>query len=379
MFLKKLFFFSFSIAFVHANAQKKNIPDSLRQTVWAARYHSGFVYAHNIHVQNTKGAHPNGFELEYSHQRTDSATISKFKCYPRTGFAFTYVDFNRAFLGSSYSLLYFLEPNYRLGNRLKMNLRAAAGLSYMTNPYDAEKNPENQSYSGHINSFLQLGLGLSYPVSHHFAVYAMGNFFHNSNGGFEQPNAGLNYINASFGLQYYTHSTKFPVYKKVRDTTWKQNSFHIDGSFYYSPKGGYSGTEDDYKAVRKFVLGTSLQFVKQVGPIDALTATAEVYYDDGMRSIKHIFIQDSSSCMMAGILIGHQFLLNRFTFSQEFGIYISKHTKRYNEEYQDLYHTTYQRWGLSYNIRKRWSVGINMLAHYQVADFIDGRAIYRFK
>lgn len=376
---KKLLLLFLVFSFVHAGAQKKNIPDSLRQTVWAARYHDGFVYAHNIHVQNTKGAHPNGFELEYSHQRTDSATVSKFKCYPRTGFAFSYVDFDKDFLGSSYSLLYFLEPNYRLGDRLKMNFRAAAGFSYMTNPYDAEKNPENQSYSGHINNFLQLGLGLSYPVSNHVAVYAMGNFFHNSNGGFEQPNAGLNYINASIGLQYYTHSTKFPRYKKVRDTSWKKNSFHIDGSFYYSPKGGYSGTKDDYEAVRKFVLGTSVQFVKQVGPIDAITATTEVYYDDGMRSIKHIFIQDSSSNVMAGVLIGHQFLLNRFIFSQEFGFYISKHTKKYNEEYQDLYNTTYQRWGLSYNIRKRWSVGINLLAHYQVADFIDGRCIYRFK
>ena len=377
--MKKLLFLFFIIAFVRADAQKKDLPDSLRQIVFGARYHSGFVFAHNIHVQNTKGTHPNGFELEYAHQRADSATVSKFKCYPRSGFAFTYVNFNKDILGSAYSLVYFLEPNYRIGNRLKMNLRAAAGLSYMTNPYNQESNPENQSYSGYVNCFLQLGLGFSYPLSNHVAIYAMGNFFHNSNGGLEQPNAGLNYINASIGLQYFTHSTKFPVYKKIRDTAWKQNSFHIDGSFYYSPKGGYTGTEDNFESARKFILGTSLQFVKQVGPIDALTATAEVYYDDGMRSIKHIFLQDSSSCFMVGVLLGHQFLLNRFTFSQEFGIYISKHTKRYNEEYQDLFHTTYQRWGLSYNIKRKWSVGINLLAHYQIADFIDGRVIYRFK
>ena len=41
---------------------------------------------------------------------------------------------------------YFLEPNYRLGNSLKLNLRFAAGLSYLNNPFDSLKNPYNHSY-----------------------------------------------------------------------------------------------------------------------------------------------------------------------------------------------------------------------------------------
>src|ERR1044072_7573523 len=208
-------------------SQKKDLPDSLRQLVLAARYHSGFIFAHSIHVENTKGTHPNGFELEYSHVRTDAAARSKFNCYPRTGFSFTYVDFNKALLGKSYSVSYFLEPTYRLGNRLKMSLRASAGFSYLTNPFDSVKNPENQSYSGHVNSFLQLGFGFSYPVNKHLAVYTMANFFHNSNGGFKEPNAGVNYVNASIGLQYYKYNTRFPVYRTERDTAWRHQPVHI--------------------------------------------------------------------------------------------------------------------------------------------------------
>lgn len=363
---------------MHVVAQKRDLPDSLRQVVFGARYHSGFIYAHNIYVQNTKGTHPNGFELEYSHFRADSAIVTKFKCYPRTGFSFTYVDFNRDFLGRSYSFAYFLEPNYRLGNKVKMNLRASAGLSYLTNPYDPEKNPANQSYSANINFFLQLGLGVSYPIGNHFAVYAMGNFFHNSNGGFKEPNSGVNYVNASIGLQYYAHSTRLPVYKKQKDTSWKHQGVHFDVSLFYSPKSGYNA---DSTSDRKFVLGTSFQAVKRVSNLDAITAAAEIYYDDAMRSIKHIYLFDSSSNIFAGLLIGHQFLLNRFTFTQEFGFYVFKKTDKYDDVYRDkpVYHTTYQRWGLYYNVKKRWSVGINLLAHYQVADFIDGRVIYRLK
>ncbi len=375
--LKKLMLPFLSLLCLHVFSQKKGLPDSLRQLVLAARYHSGFIFAHNVHVQDTKHTYPDGFELEYAHLRSDSATVAKYKCYPRSGFSFTYVDFNKQLLGRSYSICYFLEPNYRLGNKLRMSLRAAAGLSYLTNPFDSIKNPANESYSGHINNFLQLDLGLSYPLSQHFMVYAMGNFFHNSNGGFKLPNAGVNYINTSIGLQYYAYSTKLPVYKKETDTSWKHHSFHIDAAIYYSPKGGYNA---DSAAHRKFVVGGSVQIVKQVGNIDAITATAEIYYDDALRSIKKVYVQDSlSSNVLAGILIGHQFLLNRFTFSQEFGVYVFKQTKLYDEIYQNLFHTFYQRWGISYNIKKRWFVGINLLAHYQVADFIDARLIYRIR
>jgi hypothetical protein len=263
-----------------------------------------------------------------------------------------------------------------------MNLRASAGLSYLTNPYDPVKNPTNQSYSGHINSFLQLGLGLSYPVTNHFGVYAMANFFHDSNGGFKLPNSGVNYINASLGLQYYAFSSHLPAYTKEKDSSWKHQGVHYDVSFYYSPKGGYNGNDSNYKLTRKYVIGTSLQAVKQVGNLDAITATAEVYYDDALRSVKRIFIDDSSSNVLAGVMVGHQFLLNHFTFTQDFGFYIFKKTDKYDEVYRlgkTFYHTTYQRYGLDYNIKKHWSVGISLLAHAQIADFIDGRVIYRIK
>jgi hypothetical protein len=380
--MKKLLFLFFVTGFINAAAQDKNIPDSLKQIVFAARYHTGFIFAHNTYVQNTKGTHPNGFEFEFSHLITDSAIVTKYKCYPRKGISFTYVDFNNGILGRSYSLSYFLEPNYRLGNQLRMNLRASAGLSYLTNPHDSVKNPTNQSYSGHINIFLQLGLGLTYPIGNHFGVYAMGNFFHNSNGGFKLPNSGVNYINTSLGLQYYLFSSKLPAYKKQKDISWKNQGVHFDMSLYYSPKGGYTGTSTHFKPVHKFVLGTSFQAVKQVSNLDAITLSAEIYYDDALRSVKQIFIADSSSNILAGLLVGHQFLLNKFTFTQELGFYVYKQTDKYDEEYRlgkTLYHTAYQRWGLYYNVKKRWYVGINLLAHYQVADFIDGRVIYRIR
>ncbi len=376
MLLKKLFIFFLSLAFLRAGAQKKDIPDSLRQIVLAARYHSGFMFAHSVHVENVKGVHPYGFEIEYSHAHTDSSTKMQYNSYPRTGFSFTYVNYNRDFLGKGYALSYFLEPNYRIGNSLKLSLRAAAGLAYLNNPYDSLKNPYNHSYSTYLNSFLQLNLGLSYPVSRHFAVYGMAGFFHSSNGGFKEPNAGVNYINASIGLQYYAYSSRFPVYKHASDTSWRHQPVHFDVAMFYSPKSGYS---KDSAIARKYLLGTSFTAMKQVSNIDAITAGAEIYYDDALRSTKEVLVGDTSSNIFAGLLIGHQFLLNRFVFSQEIGFYVFKQTDVYNDTYRNLYYTMYHRWGITYKIKNHWYVGINLLAHRQVADFIDGRVIYRIR
>lgn len=356
-------------------AQQK-LADSLHQRVLALRYHSGFIFAQNIHIQNTKGLKPNGFEFEYSHIKTDFNTNNLYKCFPRAGFSFTYVNFNSRLLGKSYSVNYFIEPNYQFNNNLKMNFRAAAGFAYLTNPYNAFKNPANQSYSGHINNFFELNLGLSYSINKHVQLYSSGNFFHYSNGGFKLPNAGVNYINWSVGVQYFQYSTQLLVYKKIKDTSWKNKSFHYDIAVFYSPKNGYG---KDSSFARKYVLGIDAQLVKRVSTIDAVTVGAEVYYDDGLRSIKKVFINDASSNTLYGLLIGHQFLLNKFTFSQQLGFYIFRQTKMYDNKYDDLFHTIYHRWGISYNVKRNWSIGIMLLAHNQIADFIDGRLIYRLK
>ena len=378
MLSKKLILLLLFFVCINTYSQKKDLPNSLHQLVFAARYHVGFIFAHNIHVQNTKGTHPDGFELEFAHMHSDSATFTKFKCFARTGFSFTYVDFNKVLLGKSYSINYFLEPSYKLVGNLKFDVRLSAGFSWLTNPHDAEKNPANQSYSGHINNFLQVDAGVSYPLSKHMELYAMENFFHNSNGGLKEPNAGVNYINTSVGLQYFMHSTHLPSYNKIRDTSWKHKPAHFDVSVFYSPKVGYD-KYDTSRQVRKYVLGTSAQIIKQVSNLDAITFAAEIYYDDALKSIKEIYVKDTSSSILAGVLIGHQFLLNRFTFTQQLGCYIHKQTTVYDKTYQDLFHTIYHRWGLNYRINNKWFAGITLLAHNQIADFIDGRITYRIR
>lgn len=366
--------FFFCIQSVEGNCQVDSSKNGKQFSI-SARGHFGFVLAHSIYTQNTKGARPYGAEIDYGWLDTSEQVFQKFHCYPRNGITANFTDMDFGFLGKSYSLGYFLEPNFPIGQKAILHLRSTLGLSYLTNPFDSLRNPTNQNYSLAISAFLQVGLAMSYPLSKHVQLQIGGGWNHNSNGGFKQPNRGLNYPNLSLGVQYNKSSTLLPHFKHRADTSWQDKPIYWDGGLFFSPKGGY---DENIKQQRKFLGGLFIQGSKHIGAIHRLSLGAEIYYDGGMRSIKDNILKDSSSASFAGLLAGHEFVLNKFIFSQQLGFYVYKDTELYNKLYTDIYKTVYHRWGLRYLIKPHWSAGISLLAHNQVADFIDARFYYRF-
>jgi hypothetical protein len=118
------------------------------------------------------------------------------------------------------------------------------------------------------------------------------------------------------------------------------------------------------------VIGVTLQSSKQVGRINALTAGMEVFKD---YATKAQLRRDSihASPIRAGLLVGHEFLLGKFIFSQRLGVYVFDETPYFDR----IYH----RWGILYWLNRNSGIGFNLQAHRQVADFIDLRVIYSFQ
>lgn len=341
---------------------------------YAFRAHYGVVYAHTKLVENTAGAHPRGFEFEVAKQRSDKSLWEYYRCYPRMGFLFSYYDLNTPILGKSFSASYFIEPNYRLSSRASFFIRAAAGLSYLTNPHDSIKNPANQSYSMPVNAFLSLGTGVNYNISPHWALSVMASFQHNSNGGFELPNHGINFPTASIGLRYSVNNNSYPQYRKGHVESYRNSRIDYDAGLYYSPKSGYKTA---WVSQRKYLAGGFVQASKRVSTLDAITLSLEAYHDGGLASIKKI-IGDNTPSNLVGLMIGHEFIFRRILFSTQLGYYIYKDTKTFSELYAQEFPALYHRWGLRYKLNTHWYAGFNMLVHKQVADFIDVRVQYRF-
>ena len=118
------------------------------------------------------------------------------------------------------------------------------------------------------------------------------------------------------------------------------------------------------------LVGLNVQASKQVGRINAITLGFEIYRDEVLRiQLKRDSVLASS--VKAGILVGHEFLLGKFIFSQRLGVYVFDQTPYYDQ----LYH----RWGLQYRMNRNFSVGFNLQAHKHVADFVDFRFTYTFQ
>ena len=327
----------------------------------------GFIFAHSRAVQNTKGANPTGIELILGWQRNDSETWDLCNCFPKKGLLLAYYDFDVKILGKSFNAAYFLEPFYKLGNKSFFSFKGLAGLSYLTNPFDSVTNPTNQSYSAAIGIYLLVGLGISFVVNEHWWLNGSINYQHISNGGLRQPNKGINWPTAGVSLAYQKNPR--PYYKVPRNKTkfWRDYSVRWDLGVFGIAKRGT--TEDGYNR-RMPLIGGGFQAGKQVGRINMLTLGVEVYDDKSLRmQIKRDSIQ--ASAVRSGLLIGHEFLLGKFIFSQRLGIYVFNQTPYYDP--------VYHRWGLHYFINKNLGVGFQLKAHRHVADFVDIRLTYSWQ
>ena len=154
---------------------------------------------------------------------------------------------------------------------------------------------------------------------------------------------------------------------RQKDRSWKN----------YSPRWevGVFGvarriTDSNGKKQRMPLVGLSFLGSKQVGSINALTLGTEIFTDQTTRRALKLDSLEGSP-IRAGIFFGHEFLLGKFLFSQRIGIYVFDQSPYFDP----LYH----RWGIQYQSRKHWGISFNLLAHKQVADFVDVRVTYSWQ
>lgn len=327
----------------------------------------GFIFAHSEDVQNTKGARPTGIETIFSWQRNDSAAFALCHCYPRQGLLLAYYDYDVGLLGKSGTAAYFLEPTYRISNGVFFSFKGAIGLSYLSNPYDSISNPGNQSYSSHLSVYLLVGVGAWVQLSERWWLNPTLNYQHISNGGTREPNKGINWPTAGIAVSYQPTSRPWYTGTRTTENYRKNYATRYDVTLLGTMRRGYNEAGD---RERYPLIGLALQAGRQVGSLSMLTLGTEVYQDE---ELKDKLSKDGlqASPVKAGLLLGHEFLLGRFQFSQRLGVYVFDQTPYYDR----IFH----RWGLQYRINSNVSAGVNLLAHRQVAEFVDFRLTYTFQ
>jgi hypothetical protein len=160
-----------------------------------------------------------------------------------------------------------------------------------------------------------------------------------------------------------------PYYKAPRskEKFWENYPLRWDVGIFGIAK---RGTDENGNNHRMPLIGGSIQCSKQVGRINMLTLGAELYGDKSLRmQLKRDSVDVSA--VRAGFLVGHDFLLGKFVFTQRFGIYVFDQTPYYDR--------VYHRWGIHYFMNKHLGIGMQLKAHRHVADFVDLRITYSWK
>jgi hypothetical protein len=351
------------------------------QTNWAIKWHSGNIVVHTPFVESTRGAKPQMIEAEWGKLNTDSSFWQLYHSYIRTGIAISYVNFKTPVLEKGLNISYFAEPNFILAKGLNLTLRAAFGCSYLTKPFDTINHTSNKSYGSHINFYTQVGGGINYAIGNHLRICIAGNFNHNSNGGAKLPNRGVNYTSLSIGAIYFPQTTQIPRYKRIKNTSWKQQKPWLELTVFGAVKQGNTAPS---VTKPRAVTGLQFTFYKKISPINALSISAEIYHDDAIRTSTKTIGDSISSPWVAGIMAGHAFLFGRLSFTQQLGIYLYKNLDEYERLYlfqlQNLSSIPfwYHRWGINYQCTEHLGIGFNFKANKAVADFFDFRLSYRF-
>jgi hypothetical protein len=327
----------------------------------------GFIFPHSQAVQNTKGARPTGGEVILSWQSTDTTTWNLCNCFPRQGLLLANYNFDNAILGKGVSAAYFLEPTYRITESTFFSFKGSAGFSYLTNPFDSISNPANQSYSTTVSAYITFGGGAWFRLNDRWWLNPSVNYQHISNGGMRKPNKGINWPTAGIAVSYQPRTRPYYTGARSKEKFWKDYSPRWDIGVIGTSRKGY---DLNGNRIRSPLAGLYLQAAKQVGRISAVTLGGEVYQDEELRNELTKASIDASP-VKAGIMAGHEFILGKFLFSQRLGCYIFDKTPYFDR--------VFHRWGLDYRINRHFATGFNLLAHQEVAEFIDIRVSYSFQ
>jgi hypothetical protein len=325
--------------------------------------HHGFVLIHSRNLVPVRHSNPTGLELNFAwHQTSDKAWVSC-HCYPKIGFAATYWHFDQPeILGHSLTGLFYIEPVFGAWRKLHFSVRAGFGLSYQNKPYDEVTNPLNLSYSTKLAFPLQLGSAVYFRLKPRWLLDATLVYNHISNGGIRTPNAGINWPTAAVGLHHYWHTPALYNRAKKDWRTEHPPKTRLDATLFLAFK-------EPSSKLYLFSPGIEWKASRQVTRMSALTLGGEWLYNNGAR-VEIAQAGRTENPHQIGVAIGHEFLLGKFLFGQQFGAYVYKPYRVRDD--------VYQRYSLLYRISNNVSAGISLRAHKHVAEFVDVRLGYSF-
>ena len=329
--------------------------------------HVGFIIPHDQALREVSESSPWGVNLEGGRVLKSARAWAACNCFSKVGLSAYYFNYrNPQELGSSSSLMLFGEPFLGFNTRTFLTLRGGIGVSYLNRVYDSATNPRNLFFSAPLSFIGSVNVTLNRLVHQTLVLQLSASYNHISNGGFREPNKGMNFPTVSLGVEQHFDALVFPTYARqpgLLQQPWRRY-LYLSGSRQVVKADSLRPTTGHP------YLGLEGGVMRAVSNINAITAGTELYYDGAQpeRARRNI---NNNTPFLASLTLGHALVFGRFSFTQQFAYEVYRPADNNQKAF-------FQRYAVYYQLGQWLSLGTSMKVHGHVADFMDVRVGVRW-
>jgi hypothetical protein len=318
----------------------------------------GFVFRHADKMGEASRTHPYFFEASYSRLKNGNREWHKPFRYPEVGISTGFMNFHTSLLGKAIYAFPYMEKSLAENDKTKLNLRIGFGGTYLTKRYDAEDNFQNIAISTHLNYLLRGEFSVNFKLAENWQLRLASTLTHFSNGGFKQPNSGINIFSIGLGMSYLPD---FKNFKIVTDTFTHQ----FKKGFSVNLAGAFTIQEIEYPGGKKYFGGNIISYLNyRLNRKSALNIGSDLFLNSALQHIiSERYTTSPPDYKQAGLTIGHELFINRLSLLTQLGYYI--YAPYPNQA------VIYQRYALKYWLGSRFYTAISLKAHFGTAEYTE--------
>lgn len=332
----------------------------------------GFIVPHHNNMEYLIKRHITAGELNLLIQGNGEKRWEQLYKNPEKGIGFYYAGLgNPEALGAGLGIYPFINFPLNPGRKIKLYLRSADGVGFITKPYDRLTNHKNNINGSIINAFVNIRLNtVFYPTKNLRMETGIG-LTHISNGSFATPNLGINIVAANLSMSILTNKIPFtviPPSQLPRDTI-KHRKYFVT---IIAAAGFNENSPPDGKKYPVFSIYPSVW--KTLSEKSRICLGADAFYEfANIYSAQKDSIYDTSkpvNTLQAGIRIGYELVISKFSLPVEMGVYTFSKMKYLG--------SMYHRIGIRYQASKHIIINYSLRTHWATAEHIEVGLGYKF-
>jgi hypothetical protein len=334
--------------------------DTTRYIYNGLQVHYGFIIPHSDAIEQVSHTNPFGIEFIRSRLHTSLSSRQVFNAYWSSGLEARYFNYQYPeVLGGVFDITAFVEPVVWHHRKKLLAFRGGMGLSFHSTIYDPEKNPLNQFFSSSISFPLYVDLRVKHMVGRRSFLTLSLCYNHISNGGFKQPNKGMNFPTVALGLEKF--NTTIPLMRKSVSPVMLPENLRPYMQVKALTTLKVIREDSIYPQKTCYVYGVHAGAVMPFGRLYSISAGAEVILDGyNKETLKRE--QRNIDYKRVSLTLGQELLFGKVVFSQALGLYVYSPYKGRNP--------VYQKYEISYRLNKDLGVGIFLKSHLHVAELM---------